>query len=179
MLDDADIARWSRQILLPEVGGRGQERLLAARIAVVGDGPLAAVARDLLARSGVRAAADGSDVLVAIGAARAALARQAVATGAVLVAATQRRAGGTVWTLVGRPCGACLDDDPPAPGPADPALEGIAAQALGALVANEVLCALLVPPTAGRGHRLDLAAGRYEAATPRPAAACDVCGGRA
>ncbi len=173
MLDDAAIERWSRQILLPEVGGRGQARLLAARVAVTGEGAAAAVVRDLLARGGVRAG-DGGDVRVEVDATP-----ERVAHGMVLVRATTRGAGGTVWTLVGRPCGLCLDDVDDAGGPPDPALDGIAAQALGALTANEVLCALLVPPTAGRGHRIDLAAGRYEAITPRTSGACDACGGHA
>jgi len=41
MLTDAQIERYGRQIILPEVGGRGQERLLAARVAVAGAGPAA------------------------------------------------------------------------------------------------------------------------------------------
>ena len=37
-LTDAQIDRYSRQIILPEVGGRGQERLLARCVEVIGNG---------------------------------------------------------------------------------------------------------------------------------------------
>ena len=53
MLTDAQIDRYSRQILLPEIGGRGQERLLAGRVAVIGEGRLAALLQDYLLRAGI------------------------------------------------------------------------------------------------------------------------------
>jgi hypothetical protein len=36
-LTDAQIDRYSRQIIVPHIGGRGQERLLAARMLIAGD----------------------------------------------------------------------------------------------------------------------------------------------
>jgi molybdopterin-synthase adenylyltransferase len=53
MLDDAAIERFSRQILLPEVGGRGQERLCATVVTVRGAGDAAAFAATLLQAAGV------------------------------------------------------------------------------------------------------------------------------
>jgi hypothetical protein len=37
ILTDAQIDRYSRQIIVPRIGGRGQERLLAARMLIIGD----------------------------------------------------------------------------------------------------------------------------------------------
>ncbi len=48
-----EVRRYSRQILLSEVGGRGQERLRAARPVLVGGGALSKVAADYLIRAGV------------------------------------------------------------------------------------------------------------------------------
>jgi hypothetical protein len=62
MLTDSQVERYSRQIVLAEVGGRGQERLLAARAAIVGRGEAAAFCATYLAAAGVgRLDLDGVD----------------------------------------------------------------------------------------------------------------------
>src|SRR5256886_634716 len=53
MLTVARGGRYGRQVILREVGGRGQQRLLAARVAVAGAGPAATAAVTLLGRAGV------------------------------------------------------------------------------------------------------------------------------
>lgn len=53
MLSDEQIDRYSRQILLAEIGGSGQSRLLASRVAVLGVGRLAAILANHLANAGV------------------------------------------------------------------------------------------------------------------------------
>lgn len=53
MLSDPQIERYSRQIILPQVGGKGQERLLRAKVLVSGTGPLQAHALLYLAAAGI------------------------------------------------------------------------------------------------------------------------------
>jgi len=53
MLTETQIERYSRQLILPEIGGRGQERLLASRVLIVGDGDVARTAALYLAAAGV------------------------------------------------------------------------------------------------------------------------------
>jgi hypothetical protein len=53
MLSDLQIERYSRQILLPQVGGRGQQSIFAARVEVVGDGLVARTAARYLCAAGV------------------------------------------------------------------------------------------------------------------------------
>jgi len=53
MLSDPQIERYSRQIILPQVGGKGQQRLLHANILVHGDGLWQAEALLYLAAAGV------------------------------------------------------------------------------------------------------------------------------
>lgn len=53
MLTDFQIERYSRQILLAQVGGRGQESILDARIEVVGNGRAARTAARYLCAAGV------------------------------------------------------------------------------------------------------------------------------
>lgn len=53
MLSETQIERYSRQIILPQVGGRGQARLLSATVTICGSGELAATAGVYLAAAGV------------------------------------------------------------------------------------------------------------------------------
>ena len=53
MLSDVQIDRYSRQLILAEVGGRGQEALLSGRTAVFGSGPTATTCALYLAAAGV------------------------------------------------------------------------------------------------------------------------------
>lgn len=168
-LSDAQIDRWSRQILVPEVGGRGQERLLAARVGLgrsAGCGVPADTVVDLLDRAGVRVTPgrlpDDCDLLIDLGD-DAELARAAVAARVPLVRARRHGAAGDVLALAGRPCGLC------GPGPfvARPGgiLDGPAAAATAALVAAEALRLLLETQPRGRRQRLDLAAGTFTGET--------------
>ena len=203
MLTDAQVERYSRQVILPEVGGRGQARLLAARVALAGGGEAAAVAAMLLARAGIGALdlVDGPDDLPT--AAPDCRIRRVTAAPAVdafvdlhaaleralpsvqpptpLVIGRQRGARAVLAVLVGRPCHACLPATALAPddGPDVPALASATALALGALAASETLRALLVRPETGRRHVVDQAGGRFEAATLVPIAGCVMCGGTA
>jgi hypothetical protein len=185
MLGEAQIERYARQIVLPEVGGRGQVRWLASRVALTGAGDAAVVAATLLGRAGIGmllvagerlalpelgpdcrvvvGADPDADVTVALGPlvrnARGPVVRGAAAGDVLEVA-----------TLVGRPCAACADVALPGAEPVEPA----AALALGALVASEALRVLLATPAVGRTQTLDLATGDLRAA-PLVAAGCARC----
>lgn len=52
-LSDDQIERYSRQIILPDVGGKGQEKLLKARILVIGAGGLGSPCALYLASAGI------------------------------------------------------------------------------------------------------------------------------
>ncbi len=50
---DAEIERYSRQIILPNVGGKGQEKILKANVLIIGTGGLGAPCSFYLAAAGV------------------------------------------------------------------------------------------------------------------------------
>ena len=52
-MDDQQLARYSRHVLLPEIGGEGQRRLLRSRVMIVGMGGLGSPAAMYLAASGI------------------------------------------------------------------------------------------------------------------------------
>ncbi|KHD08075.1 molybdopterin-synthase adenylyltransferase [Candidatus Thiomargarita nelsonii] len=52
-MDDAQLLRYSRQILLPQVGIEGQERLLNAKVLIIGMGGLGSPAAMYLAAAGI------------------------------------------------------------------------------------------------------------------------------
>ena len=150
MLTDAQVERWSRQIVLPEVGARGQERLLAARVAVHGDGAAAATATTLLAGAGLTlGGGPGADVAVVFAADR-------IGSTPAVVGLLGARV--VVATLLRGSCLACFADAIPGDA-APPRGTHAAAMALGALAANEALRVLLTAPTRSRLTILDVDRG--------------------
>src|SRR5437879_3484705 len=150
-LTDEQVDRYSRQIILPEVGGRGQERLLAARVVVAGDGGAAVAAATHLGRAGVGTldvaggiGAPPADVVVDLTTdtvARALLARGRQAGRPFVLGERPTGMELVVRTVVGRPCAACVGSHGVDARPARPAahLEAPAASLLGALAATETL----------------------------------------
>ena len=53
MLNDEDIERYARQLVMAEIGEEGQEKLLAARVLVIGAGGLGASVISALAGAGI------------------------------------------------------------------------------------------------------------------------------
>jgi len=119
-LSDAEVARYSRQLLLPAMGEEGQERLRGARVRVAGGGAAAAPALQYLAASGVGTiwiddpepieAGDGAGWMFGpadVGRPRAAAAAEAVRDASGLVRADVMRLG--VRPTVVLACGASAD----------------------------------------------------------------------
>ena len=187
MLTDAQVERWSRQIVLPEVGARGQERLQKSRIALAGDGAAATTAALLLGRAGVgaldvderigtlpdvapecrvsRASTDGVDVLVVLTGEEpppdtgvsGILWSNEAGTPVVFGMLAPRL---VVATLLWRSCLACFPDTwPLRDAELPPEVSPAARTMLGALAANEALRVLLTAPTKSRLTVLDVALG--------------------
>jgi hypothetical protein len=167
MLADALVERYSRQILLPEIGGRGHERLCATRVTVSGGGDAGAFAATLLGGAGatVRVEAGPAD-------------EPCVTTaGTAGVRARFHASAAVVATLPGMPCVACLPARAlvlPAAGDATGA--PAVAQATGALVAGEALRLLLGLATQGRIQTIDVARGDAAGAPLGRTPGCARCG---
>jgi len=161
MLDDSQIDRYSRQIVLSEIGGRGQERLLAAEVWIHGDGDGALTCARYLAGAGVgrlaladvtirdalarearnpdcRLAGEPSrspDVVIAIG---ARLPSELPRAATILWGSASAESVSRLVAPAGRVCAACLDELTSREAPGDGS-----AQLLGTLLALEALRALL------------------------------------
>jgi len=164
MLSDADVERYARQVIVPEIGARGQARLLAARVVVRGDGPLVARTADLLQRAGVTPTDDphGADAAVLLGAYD-----PAVGTMPVVVATLTGRAA-TLMVLPQGGCTACVPRPAAPDAPGTDALAICAAHALAALAATETLLTLLDASRPARRYVLDTGTGTFQA-EPLPA----------
>jgi molybdopterin/thiamine biosynthesis adenylyltransferase len=197
-LTDAQVERYSRQIIVPEVGGRGQARIFAAHVRVSGTGAAARAAATLLGRAGVgtldvdagmpaldapspecrvaRSAAPPPDVFVDLSGTPDALRAGAAGPHGAVVLGAARDADLAVLTLHRHPCVRCVAEASlaavtgrgPTPEPA--------ASALGALAAAEALRALLVGVEAARLTLLGLAGGEVAVRRVGAARACAACG---
>src|SRR5688572_3417811 len=65
-LTDAQLDRYARHIVLKEIGGEGQRKLLAARVAIVGAGGIGSPAIQYLAAAGIGALRVIDDDLVSL-----------------------------------------------------------------------------------------------------------------
>ncbi len=172
-LDDEWIERYSRQIVLAEVGAEGQLRLGASRVAIVGSGGAAEQVIAYLAAAGVGwiAADPALHALADPGKTDLTLASSPDATerlDAVVVSSPtlagvaalwqpfHERGAAIVWIAAGMaggfpPCPSCAAAGLAAP-PTAPELETIRDRLLGTLLATEVVKSLLAigAPLAGR-----------------------------
>lgn len=201
-LTDAQVERYSRQIILPEVGGRGQARLFAARVRVVGTGAAAQAAATLLGRAGVgaldvdaempalgapspecrvarhgdRSAVPSPDVVVDLSGPRDALRAGAAGPRSAVVLGAARDADLAVLSLHAHPCVRCVDEASLAAVTSRGPTPEPTASALGALAAAEALRALLAGVEVARLTLLGLAGGEVAVRRVGAARACAACG---
>jgi molybdopterin/thiamine biosynthesis adenylyltransferase len=200
-LREDQIRRYARHILLREVGGTGQERLLASSALVSGELGLESAAV-YLAAAGVgrlhlpsappalrerlaainpdcdTAGPGAPDVVIALGAGEAAALASdaAIASGAPLIRAALREEGLEIqWLQPGRDgCARCRPA--PAAEPPDPPLEAL----VGALAATEALLLLLGSADRRGSSARVTASGVFGSLSPlEPAGPCAACGGGA
>jgi adenylyltransferase/sulfurtransferase len=200
-LDDLQIERYSRQIVLPEIGPRGQSRLLAARVVIHGGGPAAERAVGYLAAAGVGkiTASRALHALIDPGQADVTLetlesTSDSTAFDAAVLTGEQGNdaaseqidptrlphARRTFWIAGGRaaelpPCPACAIAGLPPVAAAAPELRLVRDALLGTVIATEVMKALLGIGTPLRGQVLTYDPGHatltVSAVAPRPVCA--------
>lgn len=199
-LDDERIERYSRQIILQEVGARGQERLFAARVAVVGAGAAAERVVAYLAAAGIgwiaaepasRAVVDPDQRDVALaplgdaasaGCDAAVVVAATVAAAAEVLASWQPRAGSLFWIAGGwagawPPCPRCAVTTAAGSDEGGSLLAPLREGVLATVIATEVVKALLAigAPLAGRVLAYDPATATVAAETAT--ARCARCTG--
>jgi len=197
LLDDLQIERYSRQIVLSEIGARGQRRLLDARVGVIGAGAgaervlayfAAAGVGHLLAPAELAHVVDPEQHDVAVerwepGGAVSDDARldASVVSGAGVVVPARRQ----FWIADGRasempPCASCARAVLGTPGRSDPALAVLREAFLGTVIATEVVKALLEigTPLAGQVLAYDPDASGVQIMTVASRADCARCHGR-
>ena len=161
MLSDGQIERYARQIVLPEVGGRGQAGLLVSRANVLGDGAASRHAADLLGRAGVQVSHDTPSIVIDL---RVDAPFPAAMGATPLVVGRLHETRATVVTLPAGFESARLDGGD-VEAFADRALHACALRALGALAASEALVLLLDGRRSARRTTIDVAHGWFTSGT--------------
>jgi adenylyltransferase/sulfurtransferase len=194
-LDDLQIERYSRQIILPELGAEGQMRLLAARVAVAGEprddagGHLvaylaAAGVGTIAAPPALHAWADpGQEDVTLVDLADAAPAEPFdVAVQLGERSGAPARAQHVLWLADRRigempPCPSCAASSLPPAAPVPAVLAGACAAVLGTLAATEVIKRLIGAgtPLAGRVVTYDPADAAVTVETVSARPGCPVC----
>ena len=169
-LDDLQIERYSRQIVLREIGAVGQVRLLDSRVAIAGTGAAVGCTLAYLAAAGVGMLAAPRALHEAVDPAQRDVMLESPCSSAAgmpfdalvvdgEIAGLLPPARRTFWIAAGRagetpPCAACAEAAlPPLATPAAE-LAGARDAVLGTVVATEVVKALLEVGTPLRGHVL-------------------------
>ncbi len=190
--DDAYVERYSRQIILAEIGPRGQERLAAARVAIAARGAAAERVIAYLAAAGVgtlaiapeqRALVDpdqpGIHVEMPTDDASAGFDAVLVDADTAGDAVTARR---RFWIAAGRagempPCRDCAAAALGPPAPAPEALAMLRDALLGTVVATEIVKAVLDvgTPLTGRVLTYDATTATVTATAVAPRPTCPRC----
>jgi hypothetical protein len=196
-LDDAQVERYSRQLILQEIGPRGQARLMQSRVAITVTGPAAERATAYLAAAGIGTLALPPALHTLVDPAHSDVRIEALVLHAVpglavpgpfdaaLVSTAVEdapRARHTFWIAGGRaaelpPCATCAIAALGPDTPVGDALASLRDALLGTVVATEIVKALLKIGTPLIGHVLTYDAETATVTTTpvTPHAACARC----